>query len=116
MKYFISRLSALRYNVYHGFIHGLGVDNPFGHNFDNDRCLCHQLKRLVPPYLETRYDSRFRGACANELNCRRFLPDVCSYRVSPNVSVSVDRRVVIVSCRDLPITLFSFKRLGFERY
>ena len=42
---------------------------------------------------------------------RRFLPIGCSWCVSGNASVSVARRGVIVTCRDLP-TAILFKKFG----
>ena len=52
------------------------------------------------------------GVCAHGLTRRRLLPDVCSCCVSRNASVSVDRRGLIVVCRDLPITCFLSKFWG----
>ena len=43
---------------------------------------------------------------ASDLIRMRFSPDVCSYCVSRNTSISVARRDVIVACRDLSSYIF----------
>ena len=53
-------------------------------------------------------------AFARELIRRRLLPDVCNYCVSRNASVRVVQTGLLVACRDLPITFFSFKYLEFS--
>ena len=49
------------------------------------------------------------AAFDRELIRRRLFPDVCTYCVSRNESVSLARRGLCVACRDLPITFFLSK-------
>ena len=51
-------------------------------------------------------------ACARELIRTRFLFHVSSYCVSRNASVEVAQRGLLVDCRNLPVTCFSFKCLA----
>ena len=44
------------------------------------------------------------GRLHSRLICRCFLPNVCSYSVSRNASVTVALTGLLVACRGLPIT------------
>ena len=48
-------------------------------------------------------------ACTRAIIRRRLLPGVCSYRISRNASVSVDRRDLLVAFRNLPF-IFEYGR------
>ena len=76
---------------------------------------------IIPPnalvglvFEDTRVDFGSVGdACACELMRRRLLPDVCSYCVYRNASVSVTRSGLIVARVTSPTTFFS-RTFGFS--